>query len=159
MQSTEQYAAGLPRKRMAAGVLFRGEDDRVLLVEPSYKPNWELPGGVVEANEAPWVAAARELREELGAERPIGRLLVVDHVHAYDGRLEGMIFVFDGGVVTEADLAAFTFPDGEILSVGLYSLTDVRARVKPLLADRLGAALDAVHEGTTALCEHGVRVA
>lgn len=119
MQSTEQYAAGLPRKRMAAGVLFRGADDRVLLVEPSYKPNWELPGGVVEANEAPWVAAARELREELGAERPIGRLLVLDHVHAYDGRLEGMIYVF---------------------------------------APHLTAALEAVHEGATALCEHGVRV-
>ena len=41
----EQYVAGLARKRMAAGVLFRDRIGRVLLVEPSYKPNWEIPGG------------------------------------------------------------------------------------------------------------------
>ncbi|HEY9339368.1 MAG TPA: NUDIX hydrolase, partial [Kribbella sp.] len=44
---------------MAAGVLFRAVDGRVLLVEPSYKPNWEIPGGAVEADESPWAAAAR----------------------------------------------------------------------------------------------------
>jgi ADP-ribose pyrophosphatase YjhB (NUDIX family) len=91
---------------MAAGALFRSSDGRVLLVEPSYKPNWEIPGGAVEADESPWAAASRELLEELGTERPLGRLLVVDHVHAYDGRPDAMVFVFDGGVVTEADVAA-----------------------------------------------------
>lgn len=39
----EQYMAGLARKRMAAGVLFRDMAGRVLLVEPSYKPNFEIP--------------------------------------------------------------------------------------------------------------------
>lgn len=41
----EQYVAELSRKQMAAGVLFRDVHGRVLLVEPSYKPNWEIPGG------------------------------------------------------------------------------------------------------------------
>lgn len=45
----DQYVATLARKRMAAGVLFRDKADRVLLLEPSYKPNWEIPGGAVEA--------------------------------------------------------------------------------------------------------------
>lgn len=49
----EQYVANLNRKRMAAGVLFRDVLGRVLLVEPSYKPNWEIPGGAVEADEPP----------------------------------------------------------------------------------------------------------
>jgi hypothetical protein len=35
----------LARKRMAAGALFRDEDGRVLLVNPTYKPTWDLPGG------------------------------------------------------------------------------------------------------------------
>jgi ADP-ribose pyrophosphatase YjhB (NUDIX family) len=70
----------LPGKHMAAGVLFRDRANRVLLVEPSYKPNWEIPGGVVEADESPWAAASRELAEELGWDGPVGRLLVVDHV-------------------------------------------------------------------------------
>ena len=40
--------------------------DRVLLVNPNYKPDWDLPGGMAEANEPPIDAARRELREELG---------------------------------------------------------------------------------------------
>jgi 8-oxo-dGTP pyrophosphatase MutT (NUDIX family) len=68
----EQYVAGLNRKRMTAGVLFRDGGGRVLLVEPSYKPNREIPGGAVDADEAPWDTAVRELVEELGFRRPVG---------------------------------------------------------------------------------------
>ena len=72
----EQYVASLNRKRMAAGVLFRDHDGRVLLVEPSYKPNWEIPGGAVEADESPWAAASRELIEELGLDRSLGSVQI-----------------------------------------------------------------------------------
>ncbi|MEV2220163.1 NUDIX hydrolase [Nocardia vinacea] len=48
--------AGLPRKRMGAGALFVDDVDRVLLVEPTYMGYWELPGGVVEADESPYAA-------------------------------------------------------------------------------------------------------
>jgi 8-oxo-dGTP pyrophosphatase MutT (NUDIX family) len=43
----DQYVASLARKRMAAGALFRDGDGGVLLVDPVYKPGWELPGGAV----------------------------------------------------------------------------------------------------------------
>jgi ADP-ribose pyrophosphatase YjhB (NUDIX family) len=155
----EQYVAGLARKRMAAGVLFRDSTGRVLLVEPSYKSNWEIPGGAVEAEESPWAAATRELVEELGWDRPLGRLLVVDHVAAQDSRPEGVVFVFDGGVLGETDLVGMVFPDSEIVSAGLYTLEEARHRVKPLLADRLASALQAVDQGVTVLCEQGQRVA
>jgi hypothetical protein len=69
-----------------------------------------------------------------------------------------MVFVFDGGVVTESDVAAFTFSDGEILSAGTYTAAEVRTLVKPLLADRIAVALEAAHDGTTALCDHGKRI-
>jgi 8-oxo-dGTP pyrophosphatase MutT (NUDIX family) len=155
----ERYVAGLARKRMAAGVLFRDGAGRVLLLEPSYKPNWEIPGGAVDAGESPWAAATRELAEELGWERPLGRLLVVDHVRPQDSRPEGVVFVFDGGVLDETDLTGVVFPDGEILSARFHTVTEARGKVKPLLADRLVAALEAVEQGTTALCEQGLRVA
>jgi ADP-ribose pyrophosphatase YjhB (NUDIX family) len=153
-----EYVAGLPRKRVVAGVLFRSADGRVLLVEPSYKPNWEIPGGSVEADESPWDGAARELREELGWEWPVGRLLVVDHVRTQAPRPEGIAFVFDGGVLSVAEVDQLTFPDGEILSAGLYTVDEARALVKPLLADRIAVAVDAVGGGTTALCDHGTRI-
>ena len=43
------FTATLPRKRMGAGVLFTDEAGRVLLVEPTYKDYWEIPGGAVNA--------------------------------------------------------------------------------------------------------------
>ena len=155
----EQYVAGLARKRMAAGVLFRDAIGRVLLLEPSYKPNWEIPGGAVAADEAPWEAARRELAEELGCHRPIGRLLVVDYVRPQDSRPEGVVFVFDGGTLDETDLAGLVLADGEIRSAEFCTVADVRKHTKPLLADRLAVAVEAAEQGVTALCEQGRRVA
>lgn len=155
----EQYVAGLSRKRMAAGVLFRDVLGRVLLVEPSYKPNWEIPGGAVETDEPPWETAARELVEELGLDRPVGRLLVVDYVRPHDSRPEGVVFVFDGGTLDETDVVSLVLPESEVRSAGLYTLDGVRERVKPLLFDRISVALHAVEQGVTALCDHGRRIA
>ena len=70
-----------PPRRVAAGVLLFDEHDRVLLVDPTYKPGWEFPGGVVEPGEAPARARAcarspRRPASELGRTCP--GLLVVD---------------------------------------------------------------------------------
>ena len=63
-----------------------------------------------------------------------------------------MVFVFDGGVVDEADVARMVFADGEIVG-GVPYLAQGREKVKPSLTDRLAAALDAVEQGVTASCE------
>lgn len=152
----EQYVAGLNRKRTVAGVLFRDAQDKVLLLQPSYKPNWEIPGGAGEADESPWATATREVAEELGiTDRPLGALLVVDYVRPQDGRDEGVVFVFDGGLVDETDLVGLSFTDGEILAAELCTEQQVRAVAKPLLADRIASALHAVRTGRTVLCEQG----
>ena len=39
------YRNSRPGKRMGAGALIRDPDGRVLMVEPTYKDRWELPGG------------------------------------------------------------------------------------------------------------------
>jgi ADP-ribose pyrophosphatase YjhB (NUDIX family) len=66
----DQYVASLARKRMAASALFRDGTGRVLLVDPTYKETWDLPGGAVEAEESPHAACRREVSEELGLNRP-----------------------------------------------------------------------------------------
>ncbi|MQA11134.1 MAG: NUDIX domain-containing protein [Pseudonocardiaceae bacterium] len=151
----DDYVAQLNRKRMSAGVLFYDAAGRVLLVEPSYKPHWDIPGGAVDAGEAPWTTAAREVREEIGIEPRLGRLLVIDYV-TDDGRMpEGVAFVFDGGQLDQATVAELALTDPEIVSVRLCSLDDVASRVKPSLAARLRATLEALADGTTVLCEEG----
>ena len=70
-----QYVASLARKRITATAFFRDEEGRVLLVNPVYKPAWDLPGGAAEADESPHAACRREVAEELGLDRPPGRLV------------------------------------------------------------------------------------
>src|SRR3989475_12796240 len=63
------------RKRVGADVILRDRAGRLLLVDPTYKPDWDVPGGMAEANEPPHEAARRELREELGLDLPVSELL------------------------------------------------------------------------------------
>src|SRR3954453_1136775 len=68
----------MARPWVAAGVLVHDEEGRLLMVRPTSKDGWDIPGGYVEPDESPADAARRELREELGVDRQPGRLLVVD---------------------------------------------------------------------------------
>lgn len=154
----DQYVRSLNRKRMSAGVLFHGSDDRVLLVEPSYKPHWDIPGGAVEADEAPWTTAVRETREEIGLSLPLGSLLVIDYVPTGDRMPEGLAFVFDGGFVSDREVEKLPLTDSEIVSVGLYSMEVVAKKTKPSLAARIRTAIDAAKDGTVVLCENGERI-
>ena len=151
----EKYYASLNRKRMFSSVLFRDEHSRVLLLEPSYKPFLDLPGGVVEENESPWLAAVREVREELGIDIALGRLLAVDYLHAYGEKTESVGFVFDGGILADDLLNRMDFVDGEVLSACFYAVQDVEGKVKTTLACRLESALYAITHNVTVLCEDG----
>ncbi|MFI7546499.1 NUDIX domain-containing protein [Actinoplanes sp. NPDC049599] len=148
---TSEWTATLPRKRMGAALLFRDPADRVLLVEPTYKPHWELPGGVVEADESPRDAAAREITEELGLAVVPGRLLVVDWVPPRDGRTDGLMLVFDGGRFTDP----VRLDTSELRSWAWCDPDEATQRLLPLLARRAAAALQAARTRTTAYLEDG----
>jgi 8-oxo-dGTP pyrophosphatase MutT (NUDIX family) len=154
----DEYVSSLPRKRMSAGVLLYDDAARVVLVEPSYKTEWDVPGGVVDDGESPWGAASRELAEELGLVREQMRPLVIDHEAATeDGMPEGIAWIFDGGPISEQELAALPLDDPEIVSVGLYRLDEVSGKTTSPLARRLSAALVAVKDGSgPILCDDGV---
>ena len=90
-----------PKKRMGAGVLIRDGAGRVLLVGPTYKQSWEIPGGSVEADESPRVACAREVAEELGLRLNVGRLLCMEWQGPEPDRSESLMFIYDGGVLAD----------------------------------------------------------
>ena len=64
-----------PRKIAAAATLCRDTEGRLLVVHDRFRRIWTLPGGVVDADEDPAVAAQRETWEEAGIKVQTGRLL------------------------------------------------------------------------------------
>jgi 8-oxo-dGTP diphosphatase len=157
--SAGYYTAALPRKRMGAGVLFRDSLGRVLLVEPTYKDDWEIPGGCVDADESPYDAAVRELKEELGMTAAPGRLLVVDWVPPRAGRTEGVMFVYDGGVLDRARETKIQLPVEELRSWAWSTPDEADSRLSELLSRRVRAARRALSEGVTLYLENGTHVA
>jgi 8-oxo-dGTP diphosphatase len=139
----------------AAGALTLDEAGRVLLVEPNYKDYWEIPGGLIEVGETPSQACRREIAEELGLTREPGRLLVVDWApHPEWG--DRVLFVFDGGVLTEPDIAAIRLQPEELDSYEFLPPAEALDRLIPRLRRRVSAALQAKTESRTMYLEHGV---
>ncbi|MFI6823241.1 NUDIX domain-containing protein [Micromonospora sp. NPDC050187] len=140
--------------RVAAGALFLDEEGRVLMVKPSYKDFWDIPGGYVEPGESPRAACVREMEEELGLRTNVGRMLVVDWAPA-DNEGDKLLFIFDAGTLSRGQEQAIRFLDGE-LTEWRYVATDALESHGPSrLARRIRAAAVARQTGNTTYAEHG----
>jgi len=125
---------------MGAGCLFCDEQKRILLVKPTYKPVWEIPGGVVELNESPKQGCQREVREEIGLERKIGDLLVVDYNSPTDEKTESLMFIFDGGILTSSDITSIKLDRNEISEYCFFSIENLPTEMTTTLRNRVSAA-------------------
>ncbi len=156
------WARGLAMARpaMAAGVVYRDDAGRVLLVDPAYKPLWDIPGGIIEPGESPSVAARREIGEELGADLPVGALLVVDWCP--DQVLgDKVLWLFDGGVLEAGQLAGVRVDGQELLEARLHDVEELAAALPAPLLARLEQALLVQATGAAAgarYLEHGTPV-
>lgn len=116
---------------VVAGILWR--DGRFLAVKrPEGKPMaglWEFPGGKVDRGEAPAVALARELREELGV-IPLNAEFWREKVHAYPELTVRLVFfhirAFHGNpVALEGQTLAWLTPDEALAYPFLDADTDI----------------------------------
>ncbi|MBK8075366.1 MAG: NUDIX hydrolase [Kineosporiaceae bacterium] len=145
--------------RVATGALIREQDGSgVLLVRPTYKPGWDLPGGYVEPGESPAAACARELAEEIGLVLAPSRLLVVDWApHPDEG--DKLLFVFDGGCLTSRDVSNLTLDPGEIAEARFHPPDSLAGLMPDRLVRRLLLALEAVAGDVAVYAEHGAPLA
>ncbi|WP_431983913.1 NUDIX domain-containing protein [Streptomyces qinglanensis] len=136
---------------MSAGVLVRDAAQRVLIVKPNYREGWNLPGGRVEYGESPEQAAVRELREEVAVEQDLVRLLASAYVNTADGHI---YWVFDGGVLTEAQRAGIVLQESELSTYSFNSSREIDPEMfPPAVRPLLDAALSALADGSTAYLE------
>ncbi|MFJ2110831.1 MULTISPECIES: NUDIX domain-containing protein [unclassified Streptomyces] len=140
--------------RTAAGVLFFDEAGGVLLVKPTYKPGWEIPGGYLHPGETPSEGAAREVKEEIGITLPIGRLLVADWApHPTEG--DKLLFVFDGGILAADQRAQIVLDGVEVDQFAFHQGDQIDGLLIPRLARRVHAAIGARARSATTYLENG----
>ncbi|MER6048434.1 NUDIX hydrolase [Streptomyces sp. NPDC001793] len=140
--------------RMAAGALFFDDQDQVLLVKPSYKPKWEIPGGYIERGESPLAACRREVEEELGITPAIGALLVIDWAPS-EAEGDKVLYVFDGGQLHPNELAGIKLAPDELLAAEFHPADGLDELLIPRLARRVRAAITARAEAHPTYLEHG----
>ncbi|MFF0724351.1 NUDIX domain-containing protein [Streptomyces sp. NPDC004134] len=144
------YLAVRPRVLVGAGALVRDSAGRLLLVRAGYRDDgrWQLPGGGVDSDlgETPRPAARRELREETGLDRPLGRLLAVDFASRRPAPAL-VVYVYDGGVLDSADLAGVRVDGTEIVDWRLASPDEFDDLLPPRGAAIARAGLGALEDG------------
>lgn len=129
-----------PEIPASAGALLFDDAGRLLILEPTYKQGWTVPGGAMEADgESPWDACRREVLEETGIVVTTGRLAVVDtRPNKKDGTI-GLRFLFHCGTLTRQQIASITLQESEIRSHRFVE----RAKATQLLSKPVGRRVEA----------------
>lgn len=112
-----------PKRMVSAGVLLENQTGQLLVVKAGYRDYWTIPGGIVEQNETPRQAAAREALEEVGLALDPNSLDFVSAANRASTQAHTLQFVFSTTLpVTEIALQA-----GEIEAFEFVSKAQVKS--------------------------------
>lgn len=149
-----------PTKRIAAGALFFNSANKLLIIKPSYLPNWSIPGGVVEAEESPLQSCQRECLEEISLKAKKLQLLCLDYKDTIGVKSESLHVIFYGGRLAKNDVAKIKVDNHEIIA---YKFINVKEAFKALggqksdLAKRVKYALMAIKSKKVYYLENGIK--
>jgi 8-oxo-dGTP pyrophosphatase MutT (NUDIX family) len=132
---------GLPAIPVSAGALIFDRAGRLLILKPTYKSGWTIPGGVMEADgETPWEACQREVAEECGLAVTAGRLACMDFRRPRPGSPGGIRYLFDCGTFSDASLAGIVVQPEEISEHRLAELSSALILLRKPIRRRVRAA-------------------
>ena len=137
----------VPRVPASAGALIRDGRGRLLILRPTYKSGWTIPGGQMEADgETPWEACRREVLEETGLEVRSGRLAAVDFLRPRRTNPGGLRFLFDCGTVGER--VTITLQESEISQYRYVAQDAARRLLSGPVGRRVAATFGAARSST-----------
>lgn len=146
MSDVTVLSGEVPRVAASAGSLIRDAAGNILILKPSYKKSWTIPGGQIEPDdESPWDACRRETLEECGLRIEKARLACVDFLLAKPSRPGGIRFLFDCGTFTDEQLAEIAIDGVEILEHRLADPEEAATLLSKPLRRRVRAALTNTH--------------
>lgn len=142
------YYSNLPKKRMGAGALFFDKTGRLLIVKPSYKGYWSIPGGVVEKDESPKRGCLREIREEIGLSVSDIEFVSVSYSPDKEDKGESLQFMFNAGILDDEDISKIKIDGKEITE---FKFVPIQEAVKLFnqqgLARRISKDIEAIKNG------------
>jgi ADP-ribose pyrophosphatase YjhB (NUDIX family) len=148
----------LPRIPASAGALIRNHAGRLLILKPTYKSGWTVPGGQLEENgETPWEGCRREVSEETGLTVSSGRLACVDFLRPRPRRAGGLRFLFDCGVLGPEVAGRIVLQAEEISESDWVTPDQADERLSGPVGRRVAQAL--LQPGSTVYLEDGLPVA
>jgi 8-oxo-dGTP diphosphatase len=131
----------LPTIPASAGAMIFDHAGRLLILKPTYKSGWTIPGGVMEADgETPWAACRREVLEECGLDVRRGRLACVDYRPPRPGKPGGLRFLFDCGALPDRSLAGIVLQPEELSEYRLLPVADALDLLRKPIRRRVRAA-------------------
>jgi 8-oxo-dGTP diphosphatase len=143
----------VPRVPASAGALIFDRHGRLLILKPTYKSGWTIPGGVMEADgETPWQACQREVREECGLDISCGRLVCTDFRLPTQRNPGGIRFLFDCGALRDSAFTALVLQAEEIAEHRLLPLADAL----PLLRGPIRRRVRAVYKRNGTPRKHAI---
>jgi 8-oxo-dGTP diphosphatase len=132
--------AYVPSIPVSTGALIFDRSGRLLILKPTYKSGWTIPGGIMEADgESPWQACRREVREECGIDIASARLACVDFRPMREGNPGGVRFLFDCGAVPDAALDDISLQADEISEHRLAPMPEALALLRKPIRRRVRA--------------------
>lgn len=150
------------KKPMSAAALFLNQVGQILLVEPTYKDHWLMPGGETEDGESPADCCIREIKEELSLDlkKDYLRLISIDYVLKGTGSTGGdaLRFLFFGGELSVEQIKNIKFPPSELKNMGFFNISDLSGKLQSNSARRLEASFEAYKNNNIIYLEDGYKV-
>jgi 8-oxo-dGTP diphosphatase len=130
-----------PRLPVSVGALVADGTGRLLVLKPTYKSGWTIPGGQMEdSGETPWEACRREVAEECGLVVPSGRLRCVDFLRPRPGHGGGVRLLFDCGAFDDTALSGIVVQAGEVSEFRFVDDAEAERLLRPAVRRRVRAA-------------------
>lgn len=150
---TDNYYQTLPKKQMGAGVLIFNENDELLIVKPTYKDHWSIPGGVIDEDESPRNACIREVQEEIGLNIENPKFLCVDYTSLTPDKSESLQFIFFSGVLKREQIKEIHLAPDEISEYQFLPIDRALPFLSEKLKHRIPKCLEAMKNKTAIYLE------
>ncbi len=151
----KEFFERAPKKRIASSIIFLNAKKELLIVKPTYKDGWTLPGGIVEEGESPLAGARREAAEEVGLTLSAPKLLCVDHRYNNDLGDDALQLIFFGGILSEKEIAGIKLQKSELSEHRFATREQALKLLRAKIGNRTAHSLQALRTGKIIYLENG----